>query len=331
MASAAQSDVQYIQRLIPTYLNGTAANIVDRSPGFSGSRVYAVDVATATGQRPCIVKLVPDWGDEHTWPVADQLTNWVYGGHAAGFGATYTLLQHHAIPLPHVYAALAPQPDVSEFTFLLERVAGDDVERVRTRLRGPALARFDAVVGAQLGTLHRITRAFAGWADQPTETTRPWRETFFAAFAIILERACVHAALAQRRQQLEHLLAQYAEAWRDPASFVLSHGDGFQAMVARRGTGWTVSGVIDIEDHRFTDARFALAVYELEAGRIPLGEAFWAAYLQHRVLESDYEEVRPLYQLYVLLDWLGNVPATQPDTIRELLEQIDSRSGAADG
>ena len=155
MASLVAADIQHIHRLVRTYLTGTAAHIVDRSPGWSGSRVYAVDVATASGLQPCIVKLVPDRGEEHTWPVADQVTNWVYGGHAAGFDAIYALLQHHAIPLPHLYAALTPEPELPVFTFLMERVPGDDVDRVRTRLRGPARDRLDAVVGAQISCAAR--------------------------------------------------------------------------------------------------------------------------------------------------------------------------------
>ena len=167
--------------------------------------------------------------------------------------------------------------------------------------------------------------------DQPAAPARPWGDTFFAAFDRILERACIHAALAQRRPHLEQLRAQYAGEWSEPASFVLSHGDGFQAMVARQGARWAVTGVIDIEDHRFTDARFALAVHELGAGSIPLGAAFWTAYQQQRDLERSYGHVRPLYQLYVLLDWLGNVPATDVGTITELLEQVDRRCSAAGG
>jgi fructosamine-3-kinase len=119
-------------------------------------------------------------------------------------------------------------------------------------------------------------------------------------------------------------LNHYAATWIDPSRFVLSHGDGLQGMLVQVANGWALSGVIDIEDHRFTDQRFALAVHELEMslGQALLNDSFWAAYLRHTTLDINYSQFRPLFQLYVLLDWLANTPSTQPDMIAKLTHQI---------
>src|SRR5215216_500375 len=94
MSSEAGSNVGLIQSIVQTYLGGTAELIVDRSPGYSGSFVYAVDVVSPNGPLPCIIKLIPNWGND------EEITNRVYGSRAASFPAAYALLQQHAIPLP---------------------------------------------------------------------------------------------------------------------------------------------------------------------------------------------------------------------------------------
>jgi hypothetical protein len=98
-------------------------------------------------------------------------------------------------------------------------------------------------------------------------------------------------------------------------------------MLVKTANGWALSGVIDIEDHRFTDQRFALAVHEVEMsmGQASLHDSFWTAYMQHTTLDTSYSQFRPLFQIYVLLDWLGNTPSMQPDMIVKLTHQIALR------
>jgi hypothetical protein len=119
--------------------------------------------------------------------------------------------------------------------------------------------------------------------------------------------------------------AQYAAAWVDPVHFVLSHGDGLQGMLVRGGNGWGLAGVIDIEDHLFTDQRFALSVYEMGLGDAPVSDIFWVAYRQQASLDETYWQFRPLFQLYALLDWLGNVALADAEDVEHLTQEIDQR------
>lgn len=323
MPSEAGPDVGLIQSIIQTYVGGTVERIVDCSPGYSGSFVYAVDVVSPTRQLPCIVKLIPDWPDDA------EVTNRVYGSRAASFRTVYALLQQHAIPLPRLYTTLAPQPELPFYCYVMERLHGDDVQTIRARLSGTSQAHLDAMIGQHLGMIHCITRSYDGWADLPTPHPLRWRDAFFTALHTILDRACIHSVIAQRRQQIVQTFDQYAAAWIDPSQFVLSHGDGLQGMLVPNGTSWILSGVIDIEDHYFTDQRFALAVYEVSIGHTPLHDSFWEAYQQHTILDKTYTQYRPLFQLYVLLDWLNNLPPTQQDSIDQLTHQIVLRCAAA--
>ena len=322
MSSETLSDVEYIHRIVQLHLGGTVQLIVDRSPGFSGSRVYAVDVTMPTGQLPCIVKLIPDWGNEEDQPHDEQATNRVYGSRATSFAAAYTLLHAHAIPLPQLYAACTPQPALPYSGEVMTRFAGEVVRTGGARLSGTSRVSLDHLVGRYLGAIHRITRSYYGWADLQVPYPQSWRDTFFTALHIILERACVHTAILQHRRRISEAIDQYAASWIDPAQFVLSHGDGLQGMLVPHGSSWILNGVIDIEDHCFTDPRFALAVYEVIMNHAPLEESFWEAYQEHSPLDDTYTHLRPLFQIYVLLDWLGNVPLTQGEEINKLTHQI---------
>jgi hypothetical protein len=316
MSSDAEPSPELIQRIVRTHLGATADLIVDRSPGFSGSFVYAVDLASPSAHLPCIVKLIPDWPDD------PDVTNRVYGSHAASFRAAYALLQQCAIPLPQLYTALTPQPELPFYCYVMERLPGEDVQTIRARLSDAPLAHLDAIVGHHLGAIHSITRSYDGWADLATPHPLRWREAFFIALHTILERACIHTVIQQRREQIVQTVDQYAAAWIDPSRFVLSHGDGLQGMLVPNGASWSLSGVIDIEDHCFTDPRFVLAVYEVGMGHAPLRDSFWEAYQHHTILDSSYTQFRPLFQLYVLLDWLGNISPTRGDEIEKLTHQI---------
>lgn len=236
-----------------TYLSGIAELIVDRSPGQSGSFVYAVDVIALTGNVPCIVKLIPDWPDD------EDITNRVYGSRAASFPAAYALLQQAAIPLLQLYIGLMPHPALPYYCYVIERLPNDDVQILRAHLPGPSQTHLDVLVGHYLGAIHNITRSFDGWADRATPPSLDWRNAFFTALHKVLERVCVHPEIFKHRQKLVQTFNQYAATWIDPSRFVLSHGDGLQGMLVRTDSGWALSGVIDIEDHCFTDQRFALA------------------------------------------------------------------------
>jgi hypothetical protein len=99
MATDAGPDENHVQRAILSTVSTPAERIVDLSPGYSGSKVYAADVPGPGGRLPCIATFTPDWGDPEQWD----------------FETTYALLQQHHILLPQLHSALAPQPDFPIF------------------------------------------------------------------------------------------------------------------------------------------------------------------------------------------------------------------------
>ena len=85
---------------------------------------------------------------------------------------------------------------------------------------------------------------------------------------------------------------------------MFSHTDGFQGVLKNAG-GWTLLGVIDIEDHQFTDQRFVLAGFELSRlfYGLPIDPAFWDAYAGLKPIDPSYAAFKPLFQTYYLLVW----------------------------
>jgi hypothetical protein len=177
-----------------------------------------------------------------------------------------------------------------------------------------------SALGEALRALHAIRRPFQGWVAMDRPYREPWSAAFPASFRSVLALATPVIGEALARAALARAADKLA-AFADPPTFVFSHTDGFQGLFRRAGDAWTLAGVVDIEDHQFTDPRFVLAGLELQhacAGR-PLPAAFWDAY---GPAEPDYERHKPLFQLYYLSVW-ARVLQGQPEAFARCVEMLE--------
>jgi fructosamine-3-kinase len=242
----------------------------------------------------------------------EPVDNRVYGARWSNLGPASALLAAHGVASAAIRATGA-LPERGLAYAILDYLAGDADDH------SPA---WFAGVGAVLGEMHAITRAYQGWVDMPTPYPARWTVAFAQSFRSRLAEAAplmasgLHDAIAARA---EGLLADLTEA----GEFVFSHTDGFQGVMARGEGAWTLRGVIDIEDHQFTDQRFVLAGFELghavNSRAVP--PEFWRAYEAIRPLDSSYSTFRPLFQLYDLLVWtrvLQDRPALKDNCIAHL-------------
>ena len=318
----ASEHLHIIQGLVHKHLAGEVSEVTEKSPGFSGSFVYMIDVVRAGEPLRCIAKFTPaEHGEDNS------VSNRVYGSQISSFGAAFACLRQNNIPIPQLYAELNPQPEIPFYCQLMEFLPGQDVHQVlrsTPRDHQPALQQF---LAKHLGTIHRITRSYDGWVDLPAPHPLCWRDAFFTALHQHLNSACNHAAIAKQRSRIMQTVAYYQRQWTDPTGFVLSHLDGLQGIVDKTSTGWQFMGVIDVEDHCFTDQRFVLATFELEPEiqDVPILPDFWAVYRGMTRLDPSYEKLRPLFQLYILLDWLTGQPPEQERMIGELSQKIAAR------
>ena len=318
----ASEHLDIIQDMVHQYLAGEVLDVTEKSPGFSGSFVYLIEVVRSKEPLRCIAKFTPA---EHSQD--NSVSNRVYGSQISSFGAAYACLRQNEIPVPQLYADYNPQPEFPFYYQLMEFLPGQDIHQVLKSTPQANQAELQQFLAKHLGTIHRITRTYDGWVDLPAPHSLSWRDAFFTALYEHLESACTHAAIAEQRLKIMQTIGFYQDQWTDPTGFVLSHLDGLQGIVDKTSTGWQFMGIIDVEDHCFTDQRFALSTFELEAEfqEVSILPDFWAAYERATTRDPAYWKLRPLFQLYILLDWITGQPPEQGQMIRELNQKIAAR------
>jgi Phosphotransferase enzyme family len=314
--------IKIIRSLVDRHLHGEVQDVSNITLGFSGSFVYLVDVVGLEGQLRCVAKFTPSEYSED-----QSVANRVYGSRASSFSAAYSCLQKHHVPVPKLYAEYDPQPEILFYYQLMEFLPGEDISNVlkSTSLEDqPGLQQF---LGRHLAAIHQITRSYDGWVDLAAPHPLSWHDAFFASLYQNLDSACNHTAIAAQRLEIMRAITYYETQWSEPILFVLSHLDGLQGRIDKNSTSWRLMGVIDIEDHYFTDQRFVLSVFELVTERqsISILPDFWNVYEQQTTLDPTYWKLRPLFQLYVLLNWIKDKPLEQQETVEDLSHKIATR------
>jgi fructosamine-3-kinase len=285
---------------------GAEARAVEPLTGGEVGHVFRVDT-DAGAFAVKFVRLIDD-------PVfADEpVDNRVYGARWSNLGPASALMAANGIAAATV-RAVGALPERGLAYAILDFLAGDADDFSPSWFAG---------VGAALGGLHAITRAHQGWVDMPTPYPERWAAAFAQSFrARLVETAPLLMSGLERAvaARADGLLADLTE----PDEFVFSHTDGFQGVMAKSTGVWTLRGVIDIEDHQFTDQRFVLAGFELghavSGRKVP--DDFWRAYAAVRPVDPTYARFKPLFQLYDLLVWtwvLSDRPALKDNCIGHL-------------
>lgn len=297
-----------LQELVARHGFGAVAESENITTGYAG-HVYKVTVASearppAEPLKTLCIKLTAN-EDEVEF---DDLSpgERIYGTRPSNFQTAYRIMQNADIPLPKVYSTGVTADSAFHFQ-VMELLPGVSVREFLAWNEHPQMDALHEVVGCALGQLHQITRTYDGWASQAQPYDTSWTEAFFAALAHVLDQACsLNEVILENRSTVRETIAQHHKMWNAPNEYVFSHVDGFQGMAHFDGNIWGLTGVVDIEDHSFTDQRFVLAGHELafhfELRQTP--ESFWRGYDQFVPVPDSYLSTRNLFQLFYLLDWL---------------------------
>lgn len=270
---------------------GEVVGLENLSLGWSGSSVYVADVKNNDQIERVIIKT---GASEPEMSFEDEPDNRrVYGGRFSNLEPAYRLMLEHNIKVPKL---LAKGTEENLPYVIMEFLEGDT--------KVPEL-----IVADEIGKLHTITRNYQGCVSMEHPYAKSWKDAFFSAIRIQLSAASgVSTALTNILPQVNRFLDKMEMQWQDPSRFVLSHTDGFQGIAKQTSDGvYEFMGVVDLEDHQFTDQRFVLAGYELLSELWMLkkvSQQFWDIYEKHVQIETTYENFRNLFQLYYLLDWL---------------------------
>lgn len=291
--------IDLVRDLVVSTTGYTAQSISSLTGGQVG-RVFRVD----TTASPLLVKLV-SWRPQSAFddePVDDR----VYGNRFNNLTPAYDRLKAAGLPTPRLHGCGALEAR-GVFYAVFDYLEGDPTD---------FSAAWFSAVGNSLRELHAVTRPYQGWVGMQAPLAEPWSAAFQRALAInfakaepILPKSLVRAI--ERR-------AHDAPTMDDPGEFVLSHTDGFQAVLKRREGDWEVMGHIDVEDMQFTDRRFVMTGFELshrlDGRAIP--KEFWQAYGR-----SD-DEGRLQFELLYLLVW-ARVHRNSPEPFAVCVAELE--------
>ena len=284
---------------------GVEAGAIRPLTGGEVGRVFRVDA----GGVFYVVKFVealsePPFSDE---PVDDR----VYGSRWSNLVPAHTLLKANGIAVPALHAQGTVADEKLNYA-ILDYLDGDPDDG------SPA---WSACVGRALGRMHNLVRSYHGWVDMRPADAVHWPSAFATSFKGWQSRGNGHlspALLHAVARRCEPLLA----ALNAPDHFVFSHTDGFQGILKKAGD-WALLGVIDIEDHQFTDQRFVLAGFELSRAFYgPFDPGFWDAYQAVKPIDASYQAFKPLFQAYYLLVWTW-VFRGRPSLLVPAIEQLE--------
>ncbi len=295
----------------------------ERLTGGAVGAVFRADCGTGSERRRVCIKLVhaPDELPLESEPDSAR----VYGTRQSNHAAARRALSEAGLPLPRLYGS-GSLADPPRRYYVMDYLDGMSVvDWTEAARRDPA--GLHALIGATLARLHRSQRAYPGWLDLRPEDAWSFRPALSQTLHDAIARAAeaspqLHAA----RARLDDFAADAESRFTDPPAFSLGHPDGLQAIATHGDGGWQLLGLIDVEDHLYTDPRFPLAgvdlQYRLRGSRLP--SALRAAYVQQRPWPDDFEAARPLYQLLFLCTWThvlaGSETATRlPERVLALL------------
>jgi aminoglycoside phosphotransferase (APT) family kinase protein len=322
-----------LQWLVETHLAATFITAADLTTGYSG-HVYAVTIQSGLTSRTVAIKLTPP---ESQLADTNAVHQRVYATRVQNFAPAHACLQQADILVPHVFAYGEPSPSCPFYYQIMSLLEGVSIREHLAYGHGPNQDALHFLAGTVLGQIHHITRRYDGWVAQPIPDPLPWKVAFFQSltqhFTTVLPQ---NAWIQAHMERMHQLFDYYATVWSDPAVFVLSHGDGLQGMASYSDNTWMFTGVVDLEDHRFTDQRFVLAGYELavEFKDKVVPRTFWAGYEQYATVDPSYRLLKHVFQLYYLLAWLplcydstwGSTEAERQRVIHTFERLISARS-----
>lgn len=293
--------IELVKELVQTNLGIAPKFSEDRSTGYSGN-VYVVEGLVEGKNQKLVVKLTPF--EEEPSIELESVSRRVYSTKLSNFNPAYKLLKENGFPIAKVYA----QGDSLKTNYhyqIVSYLEGTSIREALEDKNTSASPKLHEVTGEIFGLLHhKLIRAYDGWVSQNKHYLLPWKSAVEQAINQQLE-ICLKLNSAIRNLPIKTFINQSLSLWTDPTNFVFSDIDGFQGMAKFENNNWTVTGIIDIEDHKFCDQRMVLAGYEValryEGLKVPL--EFWRGYKKYKQVDPSYQNLKPLFELYYLLSW----------------------------
>lgn len=275
--------------------------------------VYKVTVEVGGKNDTFAIKLTDVYIDQTENEI---LNNRIYGtsyDDNTSVSETHNLIAKSGIPICELFSFGLPTEKLPYFHQIMSWLEGESVQEFIGSSEHEHMMGLHAIIGDVLGKTHSITRDYDGAVSRKIPFVTPYKNAFFTWLDYQLGETLKvnNKFLNENIEVVKNFITESKAKWQDPKEFVLSHADGLQGMAKFEHEHWTFTGAVDIEDHKFTDQRFALAGYELQSSynskEVP--QSFWDSYRKHKTIDPTYSMHRNLFQLGMLLAWF-DIPYT---------------------
>ncbi len=208
----------------------------------------------------------------------------VYGSSPDSFNESYEILKNKNIPVPEVFV-FGVTNDKKFSYIIMQDLLGDLDDYSEKWFRE---------IGHWFGKIHAI--------EKPYQNS--WTELFKKS---LLSRFDNLKGLLEQdvSEKVETYIHTHINELKPADKFCFSHLDGFQGILKNQDGLWKLLGVIDIEDHQYTDQRFVLAGFELNNNmkRNIIPQIFWDEYKKQKRIDVTFETTKNIFKVYYLLVW----------------------------
>ncbi|MCP3027508.1 fructosamine kinase family protein [Halobacillus sp. A5] len=230
---------------------------------------------------------------------------------AAGLEA---IRQTQTVSVPEVYYYDEPEPDETAL-IALEWIDGNG--------NGPSQS--SEKLGRNLALMHQHTAknygfsedTFVGELDQPNDWKDSWVEYYrdnrlYRQYKLGMRNGRISG---KRQDRLENLLSHLEDFIPMHPASALLHGDlwGGNYLTSSSGEPYLIDPSV-----LFGDPQFEIAFTELFGG---FASSFYSSYQQVTPLSKEYEEVKPIYQLFYLLVHLNIFGETYGSGVDRILKK----------
>lgn len=281
-------------------------------PVLPGVAVTEVVVRTG-GQLSSVYEVQCDGADSVVVKVYSEQWRWKQAKEVH----VYRLLAQHGVgPVPSVLRAADGGLNGSAVT-VMSLIPGRPLLEVAAQLDGASLARVYRQMGAMLAAMHRIGQEGYGYLTTRILEPVPDNTAYMTRqFAKKLDEFRDLGGDSALRGALRIYVKRHVGLFASCAAPVLCHNDFHEGnvLVSPGADGWSVTGIIDVENAIAADPLLDLA--KTECYSIRGDSAKFAALVDgYGPLADDALERLALYRLYHALelwDWFATIGNTEP-------------------
>lgn len=300
------SVAEYVRLLLKRKYSLLNPELENLSMGYRG---YVF--GTSLRNRKIVIKVSPYQEESHY--EKETFHSRIYGSRQSEYVSVESLLNRYNIQTPETLFYDTPEilgvgPCIVRVQRRLEGIPSTfHKDYLLKELNEYDLKKYFFSLGEIDATIHQITRPYDGWVGMEKPSSISYEEAYFGAFTELINFLRENHGLdVINFDKIVDYVSHTRKYWEPSKTFVLSPNGLFQGLLSQDQGKWKLNGVIDLEDHHFTEERLCLVGFDIhqEEFSTELFTEFWSGYESIQKISPNYYETRNLYVLFFYLSWL---------------------------